>query len=369
MGNPLLAIHELGQSIWLDNISRELLESGKLARLIAEDGISGVTSNPTIFEKAIGHSERYDDALTAAARDGLDARGIFFRLAYADIRDGADLLRPSYDAADGQDGHISFELPPELARNATDSISEAKRIFAEIDRKNVFIKVPATPEGVEAFRELTAQGISVNVTLLFAVSRYEEIANAWIDGLERRVAAGEPVDRLASVASFFVSRVDTKVDARLEQLGRADLQGMAAVANAKLAYRSFQRLFSGPRWEALAAKGAHVQRPLWASTSTKNPAYPDTLYVDTLIGPDTVNTMPEATIDATRDHGVAARTIDTRVDAAEAHMAELAQVGVDLDQILVHELVDEGVDSFANSFVSLLTTIAEKAHELSPAQA
>ena len=198
----------------------------------------------------------------------------------------------------------------------------------------MLIKVPATPEGVEAFRELTAAGVSVNVTLLFAVERYEEIANAWIDGLERRVAAGEPVDRLASVASFFVSRVDSKVDARLEQLGHSELQGIAAVANAKLAYRSFQRIFSGPRWEALAAKGAHVQRPLWASTSTKNPAYPDTLYVDTLIGPDTVNTMPEATIDATRDHGVAERTIDVKVDAAAEHMAELERIGVDLDRIL-----------------------------------
>jgi transaldolase len=229
--------------------------------------------------------------------------------------------------------------------------------------------VPATPEGVDAFRELTAAGLSVNVTLLFAVERYEEIASAWIDGLERRVAAGEPVDRLASVASFFVSRVDTKVDARLEELGRGDLQGMAAVANAKLAYRSFQRLFSGPRWEALAAKGAHVQRPLWASTSTKNPAYPDTLYVDTLIGPDTVNTMPEATIDATRDHGVASRSIDKKVDVAEAHMKELASVGVDLDAILVHELVDEGVDAFANSFDSLIATIDEKARALAPARA
>jgi transaldolase len=369
MSNPLLAIRALGQSIWLDNISRELLDSGRLARLIAEDGISGVTSNPTIFEKAIGHSELYDRPLRAAARDGLDARAIFFKLAYADIRDGADLLRPSYDEADGQDGQISFELPPELARDVDGSIEAAKRIKGEIDRPNVFIKVPATPEGVDAFRELTAAGVSVNVTLLFAVERYEEIANAWIDGLERRVAAGEPVDRLASVASFFVSRVDGKVDARLEQLGHMELQGIAAVANAKLAYRSFQRLFSGPRWEALVAKGAHVQRPLWASTSTKNPAYPDTLYVDTLIGPDTVNTMPESTIDAVRDHGVAARTIDQNVEAAEAHMTELRRIGVDLDEILVHELVDEGVDSFQKSFDSLIATIDEKARALAPARA
>jgi transaldolase len=369
MSNPLLAIRALGQSIWLDNISRELLDTGKLARLIAGDGISGVTSNPTIFEKAIGHSELYDRAIIQAAREGLDARGTFFQLAYADIRNGADLLRPVYDAAGGQDGHISFELPPELAHDVEGSVEAAKRIFPEIDRPNVFIKVPATPEGVVAFRELTAEGISVNVTLLFAVERYEEIVNAWIEGLEKRVEAGRPVDRLASVASFFVSRVDTKVDARLEKLGHAELQGMAAVANAKLAYRSFQRLFSGPRWEALAAKGAHVQRPLWASTSTKNPAYPDTLYVDTLIGPDTVNTMPEATIDATRDHGHAARTIDQKVDEAAAHMDELARIGVDLDMVLVHELVDEGVEAFSKSFNSLIATIDEKARALAPAQA
>jgi transaldolase len=369
MSNPLLAIRALGQSIWLDNISRELLDSGTLARLIAEDGISGVTSNPTIFEKAIGHSELYDTPLGAAARDGLDARAIFFKLAYADIQDGAELLRATYEEADGQDGHISFELPPELSHDAAGSIEAGKRIKGEIDRPNVLIKVPATTEGVEAFRELTAAGVSVNVTLLFAVSRYEEIANAWIEGLERRVAAGEPVDRMASVASFFVSRVDGKVDKRLVELGHPELQGIAAVANAKLAYRSFQRLFAGPRWEALAAKGAHVQRPLWASTSTKNPAYPDTLYVDTLIGPDTVNTMPEATIDATRDHGHAARTIDAKVDAAAEHMAELERLGVDLESILAHQLVDEGVESFSSSFDSLIATIDEKARALAPARA
>jgi transaldolase len=369
MGNPLLAIRALGQSIWLDNISRELLDTGTLARLIAEDGISGVTSNPTIFEKAIGHSELYDRSLGAAARDGLDAREIFFKLAYADIRDGADLLCPRFEEADGQDGHISFELPPELALDAGGSVEAAKRIFKEIDRPNVLIKVPATSEGVEAFRELTAAGISVNVTLLFAVSRYEEIANAYVEGLEQRAAAGEPVDRLASVASFFVSRVDGKVDARLEQLGHRELQGIAAVANAKLAYRAFQRIFSGPRWEALAAKGAHVQRPLWASTSTKNPDYPDTLYVDTLIGPDTVNTMPEATIDATRDHGHPTRSIDVNVDQAAAHMAELERLGVDLEWILSRQLVDEGVESFTKSFDSLIGTIDEKARALAPARA
>jgi transaldolase/glucose-6-phosphate isomerase len=369
MGNPLLAIRALGQSIWLDNISRELLDTGKLAQLIAEDGICGVTSNPTIFEKAIGHSDLYDDSLRAAAQEGLDARSTFFKLTYADIRDGADLLRPRWDETDGQDGHISFELLPEQARDALGSVEEAKRIFKELDRPNVLIKVPATPEGVDAFRELTAAGISVNVTLLFAVSRYEEIANAYVEGLERRAAAGEPIDRLASVASFFVSRVDGKVDKRLEELGHPELQGIAAVANAKLAYRSFQRIFSGPRWEALAAKGANVQRPLWASTSTKNPAYPDTLYVDTLIGPDTVNTMPEATIDATREHGHPARTIDAKVDEAAAHMAELERLGVDLDRILAHELVDEGVKSFAASFDSLIATIDEKARALAPAEA
>jgi transaldolase len=369
MGNPLLEIKALGQSIWLDNISRELLDTGKLAQLITDDGISGVTSNPTIFEKAIGHSDLYDRALSAAAHDGLDARAIFFKLAYADIREGADLLRPAFDAADGQDGHISFELPPELALDPVNSVSEAKRFFLELDRPNVLIKVPATPAGVEAFRQLTAAGVSVNVTLLFAVQRYEEIANAWIEGLEERVAAGEPVDRLASVASFFVSRVDTKIDARLEELGHSELQGIAAVANAKLAYRSFRQIFSGPRWEALAAKGAHVQRPLWASTSVKNPAYPDTLYVDTLIGADTVNTMPESTIDATRDHGHPAHTIDQKVDAAAEHMAELKRLGVDLDRILLHELVDEGVESFTKSFDSLITTIADKARELAPARA
>jgi transaldolase len=369
MTNHLHEIEALGQSIWLDNISRQLIESGTLERLIVDDGISGVTSNPSIFEKAMGHSDIYDDALRAAAEEGLDARDIFVRLAIADIRDGADVLRPTWDRTGGADGHISFELLPELADQVEASVAAAKHFVAEIDRANVLIKVPGTAAGVEAFRELTAQGISINVTLLFAVERYEEIAEAYVAGLEQRAAAGEPIDGLASVASFFVSRVDGKVDAALEQAGRSDLQGKAAVANARVAYESFQRIFSGPRWEALAAKGARPQRPLWASTSTKNPAYPDTLYVDELIGPDTVNTMPDATIDAARDHASPKRTIDRDVAGAHRLLGQVRAAGVDIDRICAVELVEEGVASFAKAFDDLLQTIGQKSAALATAGA
>ena len=314
MSNPLRDIEALGQSIWLDNISRQLLDEGTLRGLIEEDGISGVTSNPTIFEKAMGHSDRYDDAFREQLGETSDVEEIFNQLAYKDIRDAADLLRPTWDRTNGADGHVSFEVAASLAYDADKTIEAAKHHRAAIDRPNVLIKVPGTDPGVRAFEELTAIGLNVNVTLLFAVSRYEAIAEAYIRGLERRAERGESLESAASVASFFVSRVDTKVDAALKGTGREDLRGKAAVANAKIAYRSFQRLFSGPRWEALAAKGARVQRPLWASTSTKNPDYPDTLYVDNLIGPDTVNTMPDQTIDATRDHGTAKRTVDVDVD-------------------------------------------------------
>jgi transaldolase len=367
--NHLHEIEALGQSIWLDNISRQLIDSGSLERLIADDGISGVTSNPSIFEKAMGHSDKYDDALRAAAADGLDAREIFFRLAIQDIRDGADLLHESWERAGGADGHISFELVPELADQVEASVAAAVHFAAEIDRPNLLIKVPGTAAGVEAFRELTARGISVNVTLLFAVERYEEIAEAYLAGLEQRAAAGEPVDGLASVASFFVSRVDGKVDAALEKAGRTDLQGKAAVANARVAYESFQRIFSGPRWEALAARGARVQRPLWASTSTKNPAYSDTLYIDELIGPDTVNTMPDATIDAARDHGIAERTIDRDIPGAHRLLDQVRAAGVDIDRICAVELVEEGVASFAKAFDDLIETIGQKSAALATAGA
>jgi transaldolase len=367
MTNRLREIEAFGQALWIDNLNRELLDGGGLRRLIEEDGISGVTSNPTIFEKGMGHSDRYDDAFREVAAKTDEPQEIFERLALRDVRDAADLLRPVFEETEGQDGYVSFELPASMAFDAAGSIQAAVRLHGLIDRPNVFIKVPGTSEGVEAFEELTARGINVNVTLLFAVQRYREIAEAYLHGLERRVDAGDRVDRSASVASFFVSRVDTKVDAALEELGREDLRGRAAVANAKLAYADFQQIFSGDRWERLRSAGANVQRPLWASTSTKNPDYPDTLYVDELIGPDTVNTMPDATIEAARDHATPARTVDRDVDAARAHVEALREAGVDLDDIVLRQLVEEGVDSFAASYDSLLETLERKAGELTAA--
>jgi transaldolase len=366
--NRLREIEALGQAIWIDNLNRQLLDDGTLRSLIDDDGLSGVTSNPTIFEKGIGQSERYDDALREAAGDSDDPQAIFERLAYADVRDAAELLQPVFEQTGGRDGYVSFELPASLAFDAEGSIEAAIHHRDAIDRPNVLIKVPGTEPGVRAFEELTARGVNVNVTLLFAVERYREIAEAFLRGLERRLEAGEPIDRSASVASFFVSRVDTKVDKMLEEKGRADLRGRAAVANAKLAYAAFREIFAGARWERLAAAGANVQRPLWGSTSTKNPDYPDTLYVDELIGPDTVNTMPDATIEAARDHATPERTVDRDVDAARELMGELEAAGVDLGDIVLRQLVDEGVQAFADSYDSLLETLERKAGEFAPAR-
>jgi transaldolase len=364
MSNQLREIEALGQSIWIDNISRQLLDEGTMRDLVEEDGISGVTSNPTIFEKAMAHSDRYDDAFREIIDQTKDPQEIFECLAYRDIRDAADLLRPVFDRTGGQDGYVSFEVPASLAFDATKTIKAAQRYKAEIDRPNVLIKVPGTGDGVKAFEELTALGVNVNVTLLFAVERYEAIAEAFLKGLERRVEAGESIEKAASVASFFVSRVDSKVDKALEGTGHEELRGKAAVANAKIAYESFQRIFSGPRWEALAAKGARVQRPLWASTSTKNPDYPDTLYVDELIGPDTVNTMPDKTIEAARDHATPARTVDKDVEQAHKLIEDVKAAGVDFERIVMEELVDEGVKSFSDSYDSLLESIESKASDL-----
>jgi transaldolase len=365
--NRLRDIEALGQSIWLDNLSRQLLDDGELSELIERDGLSGITSNPTIFEKSIGHSDRYDDMVRALARELDEPQEIFEQLAYRDIRDAADLLRPTFERTEGQDGYVSFELPASLAHDAAGSVAAAQKHKRAIDRANVLIKVPGTEAGIDAFEQLTALGVNVNVTLLFAVSRYEAIADAYLRGLEQRVERGEPVDRSASVASFFVSRVDTKIDAELERLGRSELRGRAAVANAKLAYESFRRIFSGPRWERLAVRGANLQRPLWGSTSTKNPDYPDTLYVDELIGPDTVNTMPDETLAAARDHATPARTVDRDLEGAHQAMQAVRDAGVDVDEIVLHQLVDEGVRAFSDSYDSLLSTLEQKARELAPA--
>ena len=367
--NHLHEIEKLGQAVWLDNISRELIEDGELKRLVDEDGLTGVTSNPTIFEKAMGEGDRYDSAYAEAVEDGVtDARDAFFRVGAIDIRDACDILKPVYERTDGLDGYVSFELPPDVSDDTEGSVRLAKELRDSVDRDNVLIKVPGTEAGVDAFEELTAAGVSVNVTLLFSVGRYEAIAEAYIKGLERRVEKGEPVDRISSVASFFISRVDSKVDAALEGHEREEeLKGRAGVANAKLVYQAFERIFSGDRWEALAAKGANVQRPLWASTGTKNPDYPDTLYVDTLIGPDTVNTMPDKTLAAARDHATAARTVDQGYDEARQLIDDVKEAGVPFDDIVGTELVEEGVAAFAKSFDSLIGTIEEKLRETAPA--
>ena len=365
--NHLHEIQALGQSVWLDNISRGLIEDGDLNQLV-EDGVSGVTSNPTIFDKAMSDTGRYDRAFSEAVAEGIeDPREVFFRVGGADIRDACDILAPAYERTEGKDGYVSFELPPDVADDPEGSVEIARRLHRQIERPNLLIKVPGTAAGVQAFENLTADGISVNVTLLFSVKRYEEIAEAYLTGLERRLEAGEPIDRVASVASFFVSRVDSKVDAELEGLGRMDLAGKAGIANAKLAYEAFGRIFSGERWEKLAAAGAMVQRPLWASTGTKNPEYSDTMYVDNLIGPDMVNTMPDATLEAARDHATPARTVDDGVDAAHALVDELREIGVGFDDIVDNQLVDEGNASFAKSFDSLIETIDEQLRQTAKA--
>ncbi|HEY6738969.1 MAG TPA: transaldolase [Actinopolymorphaceae bacterium] len=358
--NRLRQLTAQGQAIWLDDLNRHLLDDGELAGLIDEDGLTGVTSNPTTFAKAVGGSDRYDRSLREAARSTRDPKEVFFRLAYQDIRDAADLLRGVWERTGGQDGFVSFELPPELAYDTDGSVRETRHHVAEIDRPNVLIKIPGTPEGVRAFEELTAQGYSINVTLLFAVQRYEEVAQAYLRGLERRLEDGHSIESISSVASFFVSRVDSKVDAALDEQGVPGLKGAAAVANAKLAYRSFQEIVAGSRWRRLAERGARVQRPLWASTSTKNPDYPDTLYVDELVGPDTINTMKADTLEAARDHARTDVSITTGVKEASDLLDRVRSVGVPVDDIVSRQLVTEGVDAFAKSFGEAVESVRGK---------
>lgn len=368
--NPLHDLHAQGQSVWLDYIRRGILGSGELAEMIGRYDLRGVTSNPSIFEQAIGKSDDYDAALERLAADGADGNAAYEALALEDIRDAADLFRPVFDAAGGHDGFVSLEVSPELAHDTAGTLAEARRLWAALDRPNAMIKVPGTDEGLPAIEQLIADGVNVNVTLLFSLAGYEKVMEAYVRGLERRAQAGQPLGHVASVASFFISRVDGAVDAQLEALARdasddarrdhlKGLMGRAAVANAKVAYARFQKVFSGPRWAALEAQGAKVQRPLWASTSTKNPAYRDVLYVEELVGPHTVNTMPLNTVEAFADHGVARRTVDEDVDGARALLRELAAQGIDLDAI-TEELQRDGVDKFAVSFRGMMKVVGEK---------
>lgn len=376
--NPLLELQKYGQSIWYDNIERRLLTGGGLARMIAEDGVLGLTSNPTIFEKAISGSRDYDEAIAALAAQGRSVEHIYEALAIEDIRQAADLLRPIYERTNGVDGYVSLEVSPHLAYNTENTVAEARRLFAAVNRPNLMIKVPGTPEGIPAIEELIGSGINVNVTLLFAISAYEAAAWAYIRGLERLAAAGGDVSRVASVASFFVSRIDTAADKRLQariaatddpaqQVALRGLLGKAAIANSKLAYQRFRQIFADPRFQALAARGARVQRLLWASTSTKNPAYRDTLYVEELIGPDTVNTVPQVTLDAFRDHGVVrGATVTEGLDEAQATLAQLEAAGISLAEITA-EVLEQGVQAFATSYDQLMTVIAAKRAALVPA--
>ena len=360
MTNTLKQLREAGTSPWLDNIRRGWLESGEFRRMV-DEGVVGVTSNPTIFQKAIADSNDYDSGVANLASRGVEPADVFFELAIEDVREAADQIRHVYDESGHLDGFVSFELPPGMANDSAASIAGAPDFFRRIGRANIFIKIPGTAEGVPAIEESIAAGINVNVTLLFALKSYEDIHMAYIRGLERRVQAGDPISDIHSVASFFVSRVDTAVDAQLPE--GSPLRGKAAVANAKLAYQRFLEITASDRWQALAAEGATVQRPLWASTGTKNKEYSDVLYVDELIGPDCVNTMPEGTIAAFLDHGTVRRTVDADVDDARRILAELDAAGVSLDAVTAKLEID-GVKSFSDSFDSLLGTIAENMEAL-----
>jgi transaldolase len=356
-----------GQSPWLDNLTRDYLRDGTLGRLVA-DGVRGVTANPTIFARAIEGSDAYDEQFAALIANGRPVLDAYWDLVVDDIGDALGVLRPTFDSSAGTDGFVSIEVAPELARDTDATIAAARHLHQRIAQPNLFVKIPATGEGVPAVQAMTAEGRSINITLIFSLARYAEVIEAYLAGLEALAEGGGDLASVHSVASFFVSRVDTEVDRRLDAIGTSDalaLKGQAAVAQAKLAYRLFGDRFGDQRWERLAARGAQVQRPLWASTSTKDPSYPDTLYVDSLIGPGTVNTLPETTIAAFEDHGTLARTIDSGVDHAGAVMDRLAEVGVDMDDV-GRTLEDQGVASFHQSFAHVLQALERKARQLAP---
>ena len=363
--NPIQKLGALGQSVWYDNMYRALIATGELENLVSL-GVTGLTSNPTIFQKAISSGEDYDESLAEYASRGLTAEQLFEALATEDIQAAADILRPVYERTGGADGFASLEVNPRLAHDTEATVEAALRLFAALDRPNVMIKVPATPEGIPAIRELIGRGVNINVTLTFSLEMYARVREAYIAGLEDLDRAGGKVSAVASVASFFVSRVDTAVDGLIEQRGGSldSLMGQAAVANAKIAYQDFRQTFESERFQPLADKGARVQRPLWASTSTKNPEYSDVLYVETLVGPDTVNTMPDATLEAFLDHGEVSRpTLDTDVEASREVMSTLEDNGISIDTVTT-TLMHEGVKAFADSFELLLDDIQAKRDRL-----
>jgi transaldolase len=357
-------LSELGQSVWIDSLSREWLRTGELRRMMDEDAVVGVTSNPTIFQKAMSEGGWYDDQLREVLDEEDDLKEIFLGLAFDDIREACDLLRPAWDRTEGLDGYVSLEVDPNFANDTEGTIEEAQRFHDTVDKPNLYVKIPATKAGLPAIEEMISRGRNINVTLIFGLERYAEVAEAYIRGLERLVEAGGDPSTVVSVASFFVSRVDTEADKRLDAIGGQDhLKGRLAVANAKLAYQRYKEIFAGPRWEALQAKGATPQRCLWASTSTKNPEYRDVMYVEELIGPETVNTMPKETIEAFQDHGVVRLTLEDGLDEARQLFEELANAGVDYDDV-TRALEEEGVEKFADSFRDLLDGIAAKRGEL-----
>ena len=356
----------LGQSVWIDSLSREWLETGELARMMREDAVVGVTSNPTIFQKAMSEGDWYDEQLREVMEAEDDLKEIFLQLAAHDIAAACDLFRPVWEEGHGRDGYVSMEVDPNLAYDTEATIEQATRFHDWLERPNLFVKIPATAPGLPAIEEMIARGRNINVTLTFSLQRYAEVAESYIRGVERLVEAGGDPSAVASVASFFVSRVDTETDKRLDDAGRPELKGKLAIANAKLAYQEYKQIFGDDRWEALAAKGATRQRCLWASTSTKNPEYRDVMYVEELIGPETVNTMPKETIEAFQDHGEVALTLEQDLDEARRLFEQLAEAGIDYDDVVL-TLEKEGVQKFSDSFEELMVGVRSKRGQLAPA--
>src|SRR5579863_7613941 len=369
--NPIKALNDYGQSPWMDYIRRDLLTSGGLKKMIDEDGLRGMTSNPTIFEKAITGSKFYSDILEAPDAKQLGAGGVYEKIAIRDVQDAADIFKGVYATTKGRDGYVSLEVSPTLANDTQGTLDEARRLWKTVNRENVMIKVPATPEGIPAIRQLLEDGININITLLFAQSAYEKVAEAYLSALEARARKGQDISKIASVASFFVSRIDTLIDGKIEEMLKTQkdpskkallesIEGKVAIANAKLTYKKYQELFGGARWKALADKGAHTQRLLWASTSTKNPKYRDVLYVEELIGADTVDTIPPATFDAFRDHGKLRNSLTENVDGAAKTMSDLEKAGISMKQV-TEKLVVDGVKLFADAFDKLLEATGKTA--------